>query len=147
LILDEPTSGLDPVLQDTFRELVIERKAQGTTVWLTSHVMSDVDRVADRVGLIDQGKLAQELTMDELRNQSSGNIDLTFPSPQDASAFDGVPGVSNVVAQGNALSFHVDGPVTALLARAAELGATGIRTKEHDLEDIFLSTYSNEEGR
>jgi len=147
LILDEPTSGLDPVLQDTFRELVIERKAQGTTVWLTSHVMSDVDRVADRVGLIDQGKLAQELTMDELRNQSSGNIDLTFATPQDASAFDGVPGVSDVVAQGNALSFHVDGPVTAVLARAAELGATGIRTKEHDLEDIFLSTYSNEEGR
>ncbi len=142
LILDEPTSGLDPVLQDTFREIVIERKAEGASVWLTSHVMSDVEHVADRVGLIDQGKLVQQLTMDDLRRQTTGEIQLTFDSVVDASAFDGVSGVSNVAVNGNEVSLHVDGPVTAVLARAAELGATGIRTRQRELDDIFLETYS-----
>ncbi len=147
LILDEPTSGLDPVLQDLFRELVRERLAQGATVWLTSHVMSDVDEVADRVGLIDQGRLAQELTMDDLRRQTTGQIQLTFPTPPSSDAFDGVDGVSGVTVDGTELALHVDGPVTAALARAAELGATGIRTQQRNLEDIFLETYANEKGR
>ncbi|WP_040495615.1 ABC transporter ATP-binding protein [Ilumatobacter nonamiensis] len=147
LILDEPTSGLDPVLQDTFRDMVIEHKQRGATVWLTSHVMSDVDRVADRVGLIDQGKLAQQLSMDELRTKSTGNITLTFPDAPDVSSFDGVEGVSNVQVADRQLSIHVDGPVTAVLARAAELGAVDIQTEKNDLEDIFLDTYSHEAGR
>jgi len=145
LVLDEPTSGLDPVLQDTFRDLVSERKAQGATVWLTSHVMSDVEHVADRVGLIDRGRLAQQLTMDDLRRQTTGDIQLTFPEPPPSGAFDQVPGVSHVQVVGRDLSLHVDGPVTAVLARAAELGATGIRTHQRELEDIFLETYSGSE--
>lgn len=83
LILDEPASGLNPVLQDTFRELLAERKARGATVWLTSHVMSDVEHVADRVGLIDRGRLTQELTMSGLRRQTTGDIGLTFTTPPD----------------------------------------------------------------
>jgi ABC-2 type transport system ATP-binding protein len=145
LILDEPTSGLDPVLQDTFRDLVSERKAQGATVWLTSHVMSDVERVADRVGLIDNGKLAQQLTMDDLRRQTTGDIQLTFTTPPPADAFDRVAGVTDVTIAGNDLSLHIDGPVTAVLARAAELGAVAIRTHQRELEDIFLETYSGTE--
>ena len=145
LILDEPTSGLDPVLQDTFREILNERKARGTTVWITSHVMSDVEHVADRVGLIDRGRLAQELTMADLRRETTGEIQLTFPSPPDPSWFDATAGVSEVRVRGNDLGLHVDGPVTAVLARAAELGATGIRTHQRELEDIFLETYADEE--
>jgi ABC-2 type transport system ATP-binding protein len=145
LILDEPTSGLDPVLQETFRDLVAERKARGATVWLTSHVMSDVEHVADRVGLIDEGHLAQELSMDELRRQTTGEIKLTFPTPPDPTAFDRVPDVSEVHVDGVELTLHVDGPVTAVLARAAELGAVGIRTRQRELEDIFLETYADRE--
>ena len=145
LILDEPTSGLDPVLQETFRDLVRERTAEGATVWLTSHVMSDVDRVADRVGLIDRGRLAQELSMDDLRRQTTGDIQLTFAAPPEPNAFDQVPGVSDVTVAGTDLSLHVDGPVTAVLARAAELGAVAIRTHQRQLEDIFLETYSGPE--
>ena len=145
LILDEPTSGLDPVLQDTFREILNERKERGATVWLTSHVMSDVEHVADRVGLIDRGRLAQELSMEDLRRQSTGDIQLSFGGPPDASWFDSVPGVSDVTVNGDDLSLHLDGPVTAVLARAAELGAVGIRTHQRELEDIFLETYSRGE--
>jgi ABC-2 type transport system ATP-binding protein len=147
LILDEPTSGLDPVLQDTFRDLLSERKARGTTVWITSHVMSEVEHVADRVGLIDQGRLAQELTMADLRRQTTGQITLTFPAPPMASSFDAVPGVSHVEVAGEELTLHVDGPVTAVLARAADLGAIGIRTVQRELDDIFLETYASEPGR
>lgn len=146
LILDEPTSGLDPVLQDTFREMVAERKAAGATVWLTSHVMSDVEHVADRVGLIDRGRLAQELTMADLRRQTTGEIQLTFAAAPLSSSFDQVPGVTDVVVTGNDVSLHVDGPVTAVLARAAELGAVGIRTHQRELEDIFLQTYAGSEN-
>lgn len=145
LILDEPTSGLDPVLQDTFREILNERKARGATVWITSHVMSDVEHVADRVGLIDKGRLAQELAMDDLRRQTTGEIQLTFAAPPDPTGFDGTPGVTGVHLEGNDLTLQVDGPVTAVLARAAELGAITIRTHQRELEDIFLETYADEE--
>jgi ABC-2 type transport system ATP-binding protein len=147
LILDEPTSGLDPVLQDTFVQMVKERKSRGATIWLTSHVMSEVEHVADRVGLIDQGLLAQELTMDDLRRQTTGHMTFTFSHPPTASAFDGVPDVADVSVDGNDLALRVDGPVTAVLARAAELGATGIRTEQRDLDQIFLETYGDEAGR
>ena len=147
LILDEPTSGLDPVLQDTFRELVRERLDRGATVWLTSHVMSDLEDVADRVGLIDRGRLVKDLSMDDLRRQASDRLTFTFASAPAPDAFDGVAGVVSASASDAEMSLHVEGPVAAVLARAAELGATGIRTTQRDLEDIFLETYGTQEGR
>lgn len=147
LVLDEPTSGLDPVLQDTFRQLLGERKARGATIWLTTHVMAEVEQVADRVGMIDAGRLAQELAMDDLRRQTTGEIRLTFDTVPPADAFDAVAGVSHVRIEGQDVIVHVDGAVTALLARAAELGAIGIRTEQRDLDDIFLEHYAGETER
>jgi ABC-type multidrug transport system ATPase subunit len=74
LILDEPTSGLDPVLQEEFRDLLAERKRASATIWMSSHVMAEAERVADRVGLIDEGRLALELSMDELRRKTAGQL-------------------------------------------------------------------------
>src|SRR6516165_6241261 len=91
LILDEPTSGLDPVLQDEFRALLGERKTEGATIWLTSHVMAEVERVADRVGLVRDGVLTRELAMDELRVQAASRIRLTFPSAVDPAQLANVP--------------------------------------------------------
>jgi ABC-2 type transport system ATP-binding protein len=147
LILDEPTSGLDPVLQDTFRQLLAERKARGATIWLTTHVMAEVEQVADRVGMIDDGHLAQELAMDDLRRQTTGEIRLTFVDVPTADDFDAVDGVSAVRVEGDDVIVHVVGAVTALLARAAELGAVGIRTEQRDLDDIFLEHYAGEAER
>lgn len=144
LILDEPTSGLDPVLQETFREIVRERKADGASVWITSHVMADVEHVADRVGLIDEGRLAKHLSMDDLRKQSAGEIRLTFPTAPDASAFDSTQGVVSAALTDETITLRVNGPVTAVLARAAELGATGIHAQERELEDIFRETYESD---
>jgi ABC-2 type transport system ATP-binding protein len=141
LILDEPTSGLDPLLQGEFRDLLAERKASGATIWLTSHVMAEVERVADRVGLVRSGKLARELTMDELRHQATGRIRLTFPDPVAPDAFGRVPHVTDVGAEDGDVLVTVDGPVTEVLQRAGELGATGITTEKQDLDDVFLEVY------
>jgi ABC-2 type transport system ATP-binding protein len=148
LVLDEPTNGLDPVLQDAFRELLLEYKANGTTVWLTSHVMSDVEHVADRVGLIDAGKLKQQVSMEELRSQTGSEIILTFEAPVDPSPFAALAGVSGADAVGNTVVLKADAPVTEVLATAARLGAVEIRTHQRELDDIFLETYAaDQEGR
>jgi len=141
LILDEPTSGLDPVLQEEFRDLLAERKAEGATIWLTSHVMAEVERVADRVGLARDGRLARELTMDELRHQATGRMRLTFAEPVDAAQLASVPHVTDAQAEDDDVLVTVDGPVTELLRRAADLGATAIETEHRDLDDIFLEMY------
>ncbi len=144
LILDEPTSGLDPVLQEEFRDLLAERKAEGASIWLTSHVMADVERVADRVGLIDDGRLAEELTMVDLRRQTTGQIRFKFDEPPAPDAFARVQGVTSSTVAGPDMILQVDGPATAVLARAAELGATGVQTTQRDLDDIFLELYDGE---
>jgi ABC-2 type transport system ATP-binding protein len=146
LILDEPTSGLDPVLQEEFRELLAERKQSGATIWLTSHVMAEVERVADRVGLIRFGHLAQELSMSELRHQALGQIRFTFPESVAAADLAAVPGVSDAFLEGGDVVVSVDGPVAALLSRAGELGATRIETVRKDLEDVFLELFETEVG-
>jgi len=141
LILDEPTSGLDPVLQEEFRELLAERKAAGATIWLTSHVMAEVERVADRVGLIRDGLMARELSMQELRDQAVSEIHLTFAAPVEASAFAGVDHVSDVHIADGVVIVTTDGPVADLLSRAGELGAVRIETRRQDLDEIFLGLF------
>lgn len=143
LILDEPTSGLDPVLQEEFRDLLAERKSRGATIWLTSHVMAEVERVADRVGLIRDGQMAQELSMAELRHQASGQIRFTFADPVEAGAFEGISGVANVRIDGGDVVVTVDGAVAALLSRAGELGATTVQTEQKDLDDVFLELFDS----
>jgi beta-exotoxin I transport system ATP-binding protein len=142
LILDEPTSGLDPILQEEFRDLLAERKRDGATIWLTSHVMAEVERVADRVGLIDEGTLAEELTFEEMRHQATSRIRLSFKEPVPAGAFDGVPALSDVVISGTEVSVAVKGPVAGLLQRAGELGAVRIETEQRDLDRIFIDLFA-----
>jgi ABC-2 type transport system ATP-binding protein len=144
LILDEPTSGLDPVLQEEFRKLLAERKSAGASIWLTSHVMAEVERVADRVGLVRDGVLTRELSMDELRLQAAARIRLTFPNAVDRAQLAGIPCVTDVATDGRSAVVQVNGPVTELLRRAAELGATEIETERRDLDDVFLEMFEPE---
>jgi ABC-2 type transport system ATP-binding protein len=141
LILDEPTSGLDPVLQEEFRDLLGERKAEGASIWLTSHVMAEVERVADRVGLVRDGILTRELAMDELRRQATDRLRFTFAGTVEPADIVGAAHVTEVTDEGASLLVTVDGPVTELLRRAADLGATTIETERRDLDDVFLETF------
>jgi len=129
-----------------FRDLLAERKGRGATIWLTSHVMAEVERVADRVGLIRDGLMARELTMSEVEDRATSRIHLTFPGPVGSDAFEGVPHVATAEADGPAVVVTVDGPVADLLTRAGELGATGIETERQDLDDVFLALF-DEQGQ
>jgi beta-exotoxin I transport system ATP-binding protein len=106
--------------------------------------MAEVERVADRVGLIDQGLLAKEVSMQELKHQSVGSIKLTFEHPPGVDAFDGVPSAAHVEAVDDDLIVAVDGPVAPLLIRAGELGAIRIETIQRDLDEVFLDLYEGD---
>ncbi|GAA1038689.1 ABC transporter ATP-binding protein [Virgisporangium ochraceum] len=144
LILDEPTSGLDPVLQEEFRELLAERKSEGASIWLTSHVMAEVERVADRVGLVRDGVLSRELSMEELRRQAADRIRFRFPRNVRPQALATVANVTDVAGEAGSLVVTVDGPVTDLLRRAAQLGATTVETERRDLDEVFLEMFEPE---
>jgi ABC-2 type transport system ATP-binding protein len=141
LILDEPTSGLDPVLQEEFRDLLAERKQVGATIWMSSHIMAEVERVADRVGLIDEGRLALEMSMDELRRKTAGKLVFTFATPTSAEAFTSLPGVTGALAEGRDITVHVDGSAASVLRAAGELGALAVRSEERDLDEVFIDLY------
>jgi ABC-2 type transport system ATP-binding protein len=145
LILDEPTSGFDPILQEEFRDLLAERKRAGATIWLTSHVMAEVKRVADRVGLINDGVLARELTFEELRHQATSRIRLTFAQPIAADAFDGVQSVTSVDLDGDDVTLAIKGTVAGVLSRAGELGAVRVETEQRDLDRIFIDLLAAKE--
>jgi ABC-2 type transport system ATP-binding protein len=142
LILDEPTSGLDPVLQEEFRKLLAERKAAGASIWLTSHVMAEVERVADRVGLIRDGMLVSELSMEELRRQAANRLRFSFPRQVDPAGMAGAAHVTATSVDDGAVTVTVNGPVTDLLRRAADLGATAVETERRELDDIFLELFN-----
>ena len=138
LILDEPTSGLDPVLQEEFRKLLAERKAAGASIWLTSHVMAEVERVADRVGLLRDGMLVSELSMEELRRQAADRLRFSFPRSVDPASLAGAANVTATSVDDAAITVTVNGPVTDVLRRAADPGATAVETERRELDDIFL---------
>ncbi|MXY75502.1 MAG: ABC transporter ATP-binding protein [Acidimicrobiia bacterium] len=143
LILDEPTGGLDPLMQQEFATLLGEVRAEGRTVFLSSHYLPEVERMADRVGIIRQGHLIAVDTLDGFRSKVQSNLTIEFARPADPSGFAGLRGVMSVEARdgGRLLSLSVSGPQDAVIRAAADAGAIAIHTDEADLDDVFLSYY------
>lgn len=141
LILDEPTGGLDPLLQHELLSLIEERVADGATVLLSSHVLPEVERVADRVAILRQGRLVSIGRIDELLSRARQHIDLHLDRPADPSMFRDVPGVISAEADGNVLSVTVQGSVDPLLKRAHDLTVHRVVSHETDLENAFLDLY------
>ena len=141
LVLDEPTSGLDPLLQHELLSLIEERVADGTTVFLSSHVLPEVERVADRIGILRRGQLVSIGGIGDLRVQTRQRLELHLAEPADAAAFTGVPGVIEAEAHGNAIELLVEGSVDPLIKMAAKFTVERITSHETDLEDAFLELY------
>jgi ABC-2 type transport system ATP-binding protein len=141
LILDEPTSGLDPILQQTFLDLVREAKASGQTVFMSSHVLSEVQRCADRVGIIRDGRLVAVEAVETLRRRAVRRVEITFDEPIAADAFLGLDGVRDVTVDGPVLRCRLAGRADALVKMAARYGVEGIVVAEPDLEELFLTYY------
>ncbi|MFI2212485.1 ABC transporter ATP-binding protein [Streptomyces sp. NPDC020141] len=132
LVLDEPTSGLDPLVQQTFLTLVTEAAAAGQTVFMSSHIMSEVDAVADRVGIIRDGQLVALDTVANLRAGSVRDIEATFHTPVPASAFEGIPGGSRLRLDtaGTTLTGQLTGSPDALIKALAQHQVTSFRATD-----------------
>src|SRR6187397_3702432 len=109
LLLDEPTSGLDPLVQQTFYEVIREAKAEGRTIFLSSHILSEVEKTCDRVAIIRAGRLVKVDRTDSLRDLAHHQVELVFAGPVPASSFEAIDGVSDVVAEGHVLRMRVSG--------------------------------------
>jgi ABC-2 type transport system ATP-binding protein len=144
LVLDEPTSGLDPLVQQTFYELAREAVADGRTVFLSSHVISEVQHVADRVGLVREGRLMLVDSVENLRAHASTRIEVTFAVPPAAGDFDDVPGVRVLEQRGNIVVFALQGEIDPLLKALARYRVVALDSHEADLEDVFLSLYRSD---
>jgi ABC-2 type transport system ATP-binding protein len=150
LLLDEPTSGLDPLMEVAFRDCVKEAKERGQTVFLSSHILSEVEALCDRVGILRDGKLVDEGTLAELRHLAVQTVEVTFAG--DAPELPALPGVQvlRVLSAGpNALRFEVSGSVGPLIAALARVGGNSIKTlssREPSLEEIFLHHYDRSDG-
>jgi ABC-2 type transport system ATP-binding protein len=142
LILDEPTAGLDPLMEVAFRETVTEAKARGQAVFLSSHILSEVEALCDRIGILRAGRLVDEGSMHELRHLSEQTIDVTFEdSPPELRALDGVR-VEHAGA--NALRLHVSGAVGPVITALSEHPVLALTTREPSLEEIFLHHYEGD---
>ncbi len=139
LLLDEPTSGLDPLMEREFRRCVSEAKAAGQTVFLSSHILSEVEALCDRVAILRAGHLVEAGTLADLRHLSALTVEAAFAAAPPELA--GVPGVSNVEADGHRVRLQVRGPVGPLLERLASAAVTELLSREPSLEELFLAQY------
>jgi ABC-2 type transport system ATP-binding protein len=141
LILDEPTSGLDPLLQRTFHELVGEVAAQGATVLMSSHVLSELEHVADRVAMIRTGKLLAVERIEDLKRTAPHRVAVTFAAPVSAEELAGVPGVDTVDVRGTLARFTVHGPMDPMIKAIAQHEVVTLTAEEPDLEELFIDRY------
>jgi polyether ionophore transport system ATP-binding protein len=143
LILDEPTSGLDPLMEVAFRETVLEAQERAQTVFLSSHILSEVEALCDRVGILRAGRLVDEGTLAELRHLRSQTVEVTFDGPPPE--LGAVPGVAVAEAAGNTLRVEVTGSPRHFLDALAGLPVLTLTSREPSLEEIFLHHYDGSE--
>jgi beta-exotoxin I transport system ATP-binding protein len=144
LLLDEPTSGLDPLVQAEFHAILRERAGSGTAVLLSSHVLSEVERVADRVAIIRSGRLLMLETMAGLREKAQHSIEVRFGAPPPPRAFAAVPGITDVRLDGTLLRCTMQGVVDPLIKTLSRYHVLDLNSREADLEDTFLALYGEE---
>lgn len=146
LILDEPTSGLDPLNQQEFYKLVMEVREQGSTIFFSSHIMSEVEKICDRVGIIREGKLIKLGNIDELTGLKSHHLELTFAGPVALEEFKALPGVEQLeqTQSGNNTVLHfVTRPesLEQIVKLASKYSVVNFVSREPSLEESFLNYY------
>jgi ABC-2 type transport system ATP-binding protein len=143
LLLDEPTSGLDPLIQQVFYEVIREAKAEGRTVFLSSHILSEVEKTCDRVAIIRDGRLARVDRTEALRDLAHHTVELLFTGPVPAAEFAAIPGVSDVVNEGHVLRMRVSGNIAPVVRAAAKFDLADFVSREPSLEETFLAEYGH----
>ncbi|MDF9824907.1 ABC-2 type transport system ATP-binding protein [Breznakia sp. PF5-3] len=140
-IFDEPTSGLDPLMEAVFQEEIEKIKTEGKAILLSSHILSEVERLADKVAIIRQGKVVETGTLDELRHLTRSTV--TMATTKDVEAMAKVKGVYDFVKKGNQATFSVDNHhMNDIMAEAVKLGVKKFESVPPTLEDLFMRHYA-----
>jgi beta-exotoxin I transport system ATP-binding protein len=147
LILDEPTSGLDPIIQQRFLELLSEARAAGQTVFMSSHVLSEVQQSADRVGILRDGRMVAVEAVEALRNRAVRRVEVRFDTPAADGILADVPGVLDVSVDGNRLRCRLAGRADGLVKALARHGVEALSVEEPDLQELFFTYYGPGEER
>ena len=144
LILDEPTTGLDPLVQQVFYRLIDEVRAEGKTVFLSSHNLPEVERICDRVAIVREGELVAVEDVPAIREKGIRKVEVTFETPVPADAFEGLP-VLDLVVNERHLRCTVQGTVDPLLKALARFTVVDLVSREPSLEELFLTLYGGED--
>lgn len=146
LILDEPTSGLDPLMEQVFQECIFEIKKQGKTVFLSSHILAEVEALCDRVGIIRQGKIVESGTLEELRHLTRTTVTVELAKSTNLNQ---LPGVHDVSRQEEKWRFSVDAKaMEAVMGALAPMGIRSLTAEPPTLEELFIRHYGDEgEGK
>ncbi|MBV8692957.1 MAG: ABC transporter ATP-binding protein [Actinobacteria bacterium] len=139
LVLDEPTSGLDPLMEVTFRECVSEAKARGQTVFLSSHILSEVEALCDRVGILRAGRLVDQGSLDDLRHLSAVTLEIEYRGP--APDLGGIDGLEVVTHADGRLRCQLQGSPDPVIKALARTHVTNLEMREPSLEELFLRYY------
>ena len=145
LILDEPTSGLDPLMEAVFTECVLEAKAEGRTVLLSSHILSEVEKLCDTVTIIRQGRTVESGTLDDLRHLTRSSIHATVDG--DPGSMDGMPGVHNLSVDGPRVTLDADNSrIDEIVRHLSGLGVRSLVSNPPSLEELFMRHYGDEDA-
>ena len=146
LILDEPTNGLDPLNQQEFDRMVREVRDEGRTVFLSSHILGEVEQTCDRVGIIREGRLVRVGGVAELKDIKRHEVTITFVGDAPLAAFQSLPGVEQAEAlpDGHTLHLSVSGGLDNVVKAAAQYPITGLTSQEPSLEEVFLRYYEDD---
>jgi ABC-2 type transport system ATP-binding protein len=147
LILDEPTTGLDPLMQQQVYELIDEAHEQGRTVFLSSHVLPEVERIAQRVGIIRHGELIEVASVDDLKERAVRAIEVRFGDTEPApGVLEAVDNVLSVERRRTIIQIRLEGSMDALIKALAPYEVVTLRSHEADLEEVFLDLYREVEA-
>ena len=144
-ILDEPTSGLDPLMERVFHEYVLEAKQEGKSIFLSSHILSEVERLCDKVSIIRNGKIIESGSLEELRHLTRTSVVLQTKEPIDD--LDKLKGVHNVEKKDNSLYFHVDSEqLDQVMKYISQYGIVKLEVAPPTLEELFMRHYKGDGG-
>lgn len=143
IILDEPTSGLDPLMQQKFFDLLKEENKKGTTILFSSHILSEVQKMCDRVAIIKEGQLVKVEKISTLKESNHKRFKVETKAPIEKGYFN-IPGVNNLEVNGHILSFLYSGNINLIMKKLSELELTNLWIEEPDLEEIFMHYYEKE---
>ena len=144
LLLDEPTNGLDPLAEQTFRRCIVDAAGSGQTVFLSSHILSEVEALCHRIGILRRGVLVEMGTLQEMRHLSALSVGATFDGAGAVPDVRAIPGVSAVEVSGSTLRCQMRGAPGPLLRVLADAGVRQLVSREPSLEELFLGFYDTQ---